>query len=716
MSTLAERAANVALYSFESAELPTETFQVVRFEGTEGISQPFRFDIQLVSKVPDIAFADVVNQPATFTMMRGQEAVPVHGIVTNFAQHGRTADYVAYQVTLRARLHRLSLNHRSRIFQEKTVEEILRTVLEENGFSRSDVRFVLKASYSPREYCVQYQETDLNFLDRLMEFEGMYYYFDHRDGQDTLVVTDQKGTHELMPSPSTLPYHEGAGGMVGERQETVDRFVCKEQMVTGAVKLRDYDNRTPDTMTVDAEQNGEKAGTQYEYGEHFRDPDRGNRLATVRSEELEAQRRVFHGESSSMGLRSGYLFTLDGYYRHDRNGDYLVTEIEHRGSQRAGLNLDVLPALKEEETDVEYRNEYTCIPATVQYRPPRETPKPEAPGVLTATIESAGGDYAYIDDEGRYRAQMHFDQRENRAEGGKTLPVRMTQPYSGPDYGMHFPNHAGTEMIVAFENGDIDRPVALGTTPNPSNKSPSVAKNKMENVLRTHAGNQLLMDDTNKETKVALESADQHAVRLDDKNDRLRLSTTGQHEATLDDKNKNVRVQTKTGHTVLMDDKNKKITVQSKKGHFMTINDDKEVLTIADESRDNMFSIDIGNETLTIKTKNGDIDLHAPEGTIDIQAKKLHTESSGDTTMKAANLDAKAKSDMNLKATNLTATADQDYEQSGTTVTSKAAESHEIKGADVSSEATEQNDVKGGMVKVEAVGMNEIKGTTIKIN
>ncbi len=712
MSTLADRAANVSLYSFEPSALDADTFEVVRFEGEEGLSQPFRFNLQLVSETPDIAFADVVNQPATFTMMRGEEAVPIYGIVTDLSQHGRTADYVAYEATLRPRLHWLSLNHASRIFQEMTVEEILTTVLEENGLSSSDVRFSLEASYSPREYCVQYQETDLAFFQRLTEFEGMYYYFDHSDGRETLVVTDHRSAHEPMPAPETISYHDGAGGMVGKKEETMKRFVCEEQVVTGAARLVDYNERTPETMTVQSE--GEGPGTRYEYGGHFREADRGNRLAEVRREEQEARRRIFRGESTSMGLRSGYLFTLSNHYRRDRNGDYLVTQITHRGSQRAGLSLDVLPDSTEEvstngEAEEDYENECTCIPAAVQYRPPRETPKPEAPGVLTATIESAGGDYAYIDDEGRYRAQMHFDQREGRADGRKTLPIRMAQPYSGADYGMHFPNHAGTEMIVAFENGDIDRPVALGTAPNPSNKSPSVAENKMENVLRTHAGNQLVMDDTKEEATVTLESADQHRFRLDDKNDRVRLTTTDQHQATFDDENENIRVETKKGHTVVMDDANEKVTVQSKDGHFVTIDDDNEVLTIADESEENMFSIDIGNEKLTIKTENGDIDMHAPEGVIDIQAKELKTTTSGDTSMEA-------DGDMDLQAANIAAAANEDYEQTGMNVTSEAADSHEIKGTEVVSEGTANNDLKGGMVSVEATGITQIQGNLIEID
>lgn len=716
MPTLPERAANVALYSFKPAQLAADTFQVLRFEGTEGVSQLFQFDLHLVSEDPDIDFSKVVNKTATFTMMRGDEEVPVNGIVTDFSLHGRTADYVTYRATLQPRLHRLSLSYGSRIFQEQKVEDILRTVLKEDGLSSSDFKFKLQESYSPREYCVQYEETDLNFVSRLMEFDGMYYFFEHEEGQDTLVITDKKSEHETIPEPAALQYHEGAGGMVDVDQETVKDFVCEERVVTGTVQLKDYNYRTPETMTTESAMNGEMPGTRYEYGEHFRDTDRGKRLAEVRNEEIEARRRVLHGESNSLGFRSGYLFTLERHYRKSLNADYLITQIEHRGSQRAGLDIDSIQAQTDGEAEPEYRNRFTCIPATVQYRPPREAPKPEVPGVLTAKIESAGGDYAYIDDQGRYRAKMHFDQRDDRSDGTKTLPIRMKQAYSGPDYGIHFPNHADTEMIVAFENGDIDRPVALGSSPNPSNTSPSVSENKMENIVRTHAGNQLIMDDTKDETQVLLESADKHKVLLDDKDDRIHVASTDKHTATLDDKNKNIRVQTKDGHFMIMDDENKKITVQSKKGHFITIHDDEEIITIADESEENEFTIDIGNEKLVIKTKKGDIDMHAPKGTIDIQAKELNTETTGDTTMKAANITAEADSDYDMKATNVTVKANMDYEQQGTNVTSKASMKHKIQGTQVSSKGSAKNDMQGAMVSVKASGVNQIQGSLVKIN
>jgi len=504
MSTLEDRAANAALYFFEPAELDPDTLRVVRFEGTEGISQPFNFELQLISEDPDLDFGKVVNKPATFTMMRGDEPRPIRGIVTEFSICGRTADYVVYQATLQPRLHWLSLSYRSRIFQEKKVEDILRTVFKEDGLSSSDFKFKLQESYSPREYCVQYEETDLNFVSRLMEFEGMYYFFEHRDGQDTLVVTDKKSEHEKIPDPASLQFHQGAGGMVKEKQETVSQFVCEEQVVTGKVELKDYNYRGPKTMTVDSEMNSDMPGKRYEYGENFRDTERGDRLAKVRNEEIEARRKVLDGESDSLGLQSGFLFTLEKHYRKGLNADYLITQVEHQGSQRHGMPIDTIRSSEnKEESEPTYQNRFTCIPAAVQYRAPRNTPKPEVPGVMTAEVDGSG-DYAYLDDQGRYRAKMHFDQRD-KSPGTATHPIRMKQPHSGKgEAGFHKPSHPGTEMIFACENGDPDRPMALGTAPNPDNESPVDNENSSQHIFQTTSDNEFVIEDQGGQERIEL--------------------------------------------------------------------------------------------------------------------------------------------------------------------------------------------------------------------
>lgn len=709
MPSTQDRAANTALYSFDAAELKADTFQVVRFAGTEALSEPFKFELQLVSTVPDLDFSSIVNRPASFTLKRGEQDVPIHGIVTEFTQRGRTADYVSYYATLEPRLHRLSLNFQSQIFQDASVKEVIQTVFRENGFSSGDYRFALQRTYPPREFCVQFQETDLDFVRRLMEFEGIYYFFEHEAGCDTIVITDRRSEHTSISMPSVLRYHDGAGGMVDGDRERVHSFSGQMKMVSGKVQLKDYNPRTPETIAVEAEGTSERPGIRYEYGEQFRDPDRAKQLANIRREEIEARRQVMNGESNSMGLQSGYVFTLEQHFRQDFNADYLVTQVEHEGSQRAGLDVDSVQARPNGNTEPEYRNQFTCIPASVQYRPRRRTPKPEVPGVLTATVESAGGDYAYIDDEGRYRARMHFDERTDRSDGTKTLPIRMSQPYSGSDYGMHFPNHADTEMLIAFENGDIDRPIALGTTPNPSNKSPAISENKMENILRTFGGNELLMDDTKEETRVKLNSANAHTLVFDDQKEKIELLSTKNHRVLLDDKKKRIEIQSRKGRKILLDDDNEMMSVVSQKGHFLEVSDKHDCVTVSDADEKHVVTLDYSNEKMSLKTE-GDIGLEA-DGAIEMTSRSLSIETDKDAEMNVGgDLSQSVKGNATLEA------------QGEGTV--EAAKALTVSGMDVviegaknlAAEAGMKAELTGTQLKMEGSAMTDVKGGVLKLN
>ena len=499
---------NVAQLTFESVNLGPDTFQVVRFEGEEQLSQPFRFVIELLSDDPAVALSDVVNQPATLTM----QGVAVHGVVQDMQQRGHTGEHYGYQVVLVPRVALLGLMFQSRIFQEMTVEDIVGQVLEEAGLSGSQFRFELEGSYLTRLYTVQYQETDLNFLSRLLEHEGIWYYFEHTDDGDVLVMTDSPTGGPPIEGDSTLPYNEGAALVSEENVEAVREFVCHQRVVTGKVVLKDYNYETPDTELVSESQiNDEMPGVRYEYGPNYPDQDEGDRLARIRNEEIECQRLVMLGDSDSPRFHAGFKFTLDQHFRDDLNIDFLFTHVRHVGDQGAAL-----PWLSASEGAPGYRNEFTCIPTDVPFRPPRVAPVPRLHGILTAKVETAGGDYAYLDDQGRYRVKMPFD-LSDVGDGEASLPIRMAQPYTGPGYGMHMPNHAGTEMVWACINGDLDRPLALSTVPNPSQASPVTGSNNPQNVFRTWGQNELTFDDAQGEENIFMHATkDRKTVVVND--------------------------------------------------------------------------------------------------------------------------------------------------------------------------------------------------------
>ncbi|NUO83918.1 hypothetical protein HUU05_27900, partial [candidate division KSB1 bacterium] len=230
----------------------------------------------------------------------------------------------------------------------------------------------------------------------------------------------------------------------------------------------------------------------------------------IRNEELLATSKIFSGKSDCRLFRAGYKFTLAKHYRTDWNADYVLTKIKMRGTQRGLFSI-----LSTSQTVTPtYENMFEAIPVEIAYRPPRRTPIPRMHGIMSAKIESAANDeYAFIDDHGRYRAKMLYDISE-RKNGEATLPIRQVQSYSGSGYGMHFPNHAGTELVWACVDGNVDRPVGLGTVPNPTNFSPSTSSNKTQSVIRTAGQNELTFDDSSGGENIYLHATKDHTVQI----------------------------------------------------------------------------------------------------------------------------------------------------------------------------------------------------------
>lgn len=697
--------ANVSLFYLEVKPLATDALQVVRLRGKERISHLFRFDLDLISQDPDIDFADVVNKPATLKMMRDDQEVKLFGIIADFQVGGKTADWVAYSAVFVPRIWVLTLNYQTRIFQNLTVEDIITQVLKEGGFTPKDFKFSLKGKYKPREYCVQYRETDLEFISRLMEYEGMYYYFEQGPSSETLVITDDKSSVAAIEGDSDLDYRTGGAMEPEKNEETVNEFVCRERIVTGKVVLKDYNYRTPQVnVQGDSQLNKDMPGTFYEYGEHVKDASEAKAMAKIRNEEIECGRRMFTGRSDCVGFRAGYKFTLEKHYRSGIDGDYLLMEVNHTGSQRGALPGS-------EDKGPTYSNEFVCVPADVQYRPPRVTPEPRLNGIMTAKVETAGGQYAYLDDEGRYRVKMPFD-LSSAGSGKASRAIRMAQPYTGTNYGMHFPVLEGAEMVWACIDGNVDRPLGLATAPNPTEKSPVIAQNKSQNILRTAGGNELIMEDKVNDTFISMKTTDAHTLLLDDKDDKVEIVTTKKNLATMDDKNQNITVQTTDGHLLIMDDKNTKITVQSKNGHFITIDDagGSESITLSDANKEVSLVIDIANKQVTVTSKSGGIAFSAPSGLLEIEATEMKVKTSGDISLEGANISMKAQSgitidammDCKLHGLNIEAKAD-------VNCTLEAGVALEAKGA-----ATAK--LEGGMAQVNGNMSTMITGPSVMIN
>jgi type VI secretion system VgrG family protein len=477
----------------ESPAFTAGAVELYALSGRETISQLFELELQLVSKDPmGLDEEALLSEPMTVIFLRGDTEVRrMFGMVVSVRDALQTETlHLAYTLTFVPRAFRMTLTETSEIFMDLTVPEIIKKKLERAGLREGDdFELRLAASYPPREYVVQYKETDLQFVSRLAEHLGISFFFEHRDGRDVIVFSDDNSGFQPIAGGGRAPFyargeHMGVHRLQGTTRTIPNRYVVK-----------DYNYRTPHVpLMASATVSEAAAGDIVEYGAHFKTPDEGERIAAIRAEELRAGRKVFEGESDVQVFSAGARLTLEGHPRGDV--ELLLVEVRHRLRQGAlGTGSG---------SEHAYTNEFRAIPFKTPYRPPRITPKPRVHGVIPGIVEAAAkGKYAEIDEAGRYHVRFIFD--TSSAEVGQaSRPVRMAQPHAGPGYGFHFPLRSGVEVILTCIDGDPDRPIIAGAVPNPQTPTTVDAKNARRNVIRTGGNNEINIDDTEGEERIKL--------------------------------------------------------------------------------------------------------------------------------------------------------------------------------------------------------------------
>ncbi len=485
------------LFAFTSKALAEDTFAVVEFSGQTGISRCYRFDILLVSDQADIDLDQVIQQPASFVIHRqGQADMVINGVLASFQQQQAAGERVFYRATLVPRLWWLTLTHHNQVFLDQTVKQIVEAVLKEGGLTSRDYEFRLQGDYQPIRYVCQYNETHFNFLSRRLEREGIYYFFEQTPGGEKIIFTDTAVAHQPSNLAAQLPFVQPSGLADSQQPEVALSLICRHNRLPRMVRLRDYNYRKPSleveaTALVDEGGRGEV----YLYGEHFRSPEDGRRLATIRAQEFLCRKQEFSGESTAAFLSPGYTFELSGHYRSSFNQKYLAVEVNHEGSQTGSLTSSIVQALGDLERKNFYRNQFVAIDAGVQFRPRRQAQRPKITGTLNARIDAAGsGKYAELDEYGRYKVILPFD-LSGRKDGKASAWLRMAQPYAGSDHGMHFPLHKGAEVLLSFIEGNPDRPVIAAAVPNAESPSPVTAADQTMAKITTAGGNKIHIED-----------------------------------------------------------------------------------------------------------------------------------------------------------------------------------------------------------------------------
>ncbi|HEX7878379.1 MAG TPA: type VI secretion system tip protein TssI/VgrG, partial [Candidatus Eisenbacteria bacterium] len=489
---------------FQVKGLDPATFTPVKFEGVEAISELYRYEIDLVA--PDTTEVDpdkVVGQPGVLTIDRAGDVTRFHGIVAVFELLGRgNNDATRFRVVMVPRLANLGLTKTSQVFLDKPHWKIVQAVLEENGLADGkDFDVQISEPGPTRDYVVQYQESDLDFIRRLMEYEGIFFFFRHDEEQEVMVLGSAKERHKPIEGEATVTFRDQRD--VGPGGEAVGEFIYRQTQLSKDVFLKDYNYRKPTLEikgTADVIPKG--FGTFMEYGDHFKDPEDGKRLAAIRAQEQSCRQKEWFGRGAMRHFRAGSTFTLQDHFVTKFDGKYLITSVTHSAHQAGAVGGDTGPQGQRPG----YLNHFVAIPADTLFIPRRITPRPRIWGYMKAQIDAGGsGDYAEIDDLGRYKVKLPFDLSDAK-EGKASHFIRMAQPYSGGGMGMHFPLHKGTEVLLIHLDGDPDRPIIVGSVPNPDTMSPVTGANQTQCVIHTGGGNKIVIEDTDGGQRIAFSS------------------------------------------------------------------------------------------------------------------------------------------------------------------------------------------------------------------
>ncbi|WP_305045826.1 type VI secretion system Vgr family protein [Geoalkalibacter sp.] len=489
------------LPSFHRARLHVQVggldFPALSLSGEDALSHPFCYRLDIL--VPEgFRPGGFLGLPARITLHGADGGTRgICGIATAFAQQAPHPDRRAcFAVSVESALARLRLRRDTRIFLHQSLPEILLAVLGAHGIEAQRVRLRLSAHCPVRPWTLQVNESDLDFLDRLLAQAGIFYWSEADEDAEILVFADHNAH---LPERQGAPLRYQPGGGLEPEGCGIRALRVRERLVTDFFEVQEKSLHQPaQTLRAQAQNSGQARRRAYRFAPGVAHLDEARQLARTAAEEEGARRLELHAQADVADLRCGQVLRLDATAFSPRySGEYLIKALNLRLSQRAGLQAA--------GADLAFSCEVILIPRDTPYRPPRRE-RPEIPFTFSARIESSNLS-ASLDEQGRTQARSDFDQ-SGAAHGEASIPLRRLSPHAGPPgdlpCGLHTPLHDGAEVLMSCLNGDPDRPVLIGALPNPATPSPVTSANRSHNILRTAAGNQLLMDDTRESEVIRL--------------------------------------------------------------------------------------------------------------------------------------------------------------------------------------------------------------------
>ncbi len=437
---------------FQQAHLPVtittplgpDKLLVRSFEGEEHISGLFHYRLLLVSEDPALSFDGILGKPVTVNIPQSSGDVhSVNGIVGRFVQTGRDHRFTFYSAEVRPWLWLLTMSANCQIFQNMTTPDIVKKVFTDLGFS--DVQDKLTGTYQPREFCVQYRESAFTFVSRLMEEEGIYYFFTHSSSSHVLTLADDASSWLAPAGLAQARYASDPGQWISD--DVVTDCSLEQNLTAGQFAQDDFNFETPDTDLLATASGPDTSRAIYDYPGLYTSQSTGETISGHRLSALELPGKLLSGNSRCRAFYAGLKFTLASHYRSDLNTDYVVESLQVQG------------------TLTEYSNSFKAFPASATYRPLPLTPRPFISGSQTAIVTGKSGEEIWTEQYGRIKVKFHWDQHA-AADETSSCWIRVAHTWAGMQWGAVFTPRIGQEVVVSFLEGNPDRPLVTGSVYN----------------------------------------------------------------------------------------------------------------------------------------------------------------------------------------------------------------------------------------------------------
>jgi type VI secretion system secreted protein VgrG len=479
--------ASDAQFTFEFLDVDYEV-SVLSFNAVENISHLSGTTLMLVSEQV-IPCKEVVRQEGVLTIINpegiGNPDRYIHGILRKFRHAGMNGRFHIYEAHLVPSLWLLSLKQDCRIFQDMKLQDIIRKILEESDITSDLYEFRLEHEDIFNKFNIQYNETDLHFISRLLEKEGIFYFFEHYEDKHVVVFCDSNAFYQDIEGDTSIQFNSG-GGMVSANAISISSFDYSVRMRPSAHTHTNFNFKKPsvklETTFEGENHNPDEPFEIYSYPGSYGEPVRGDRLAQIRMETMAALKEKGRGVSNCTRLTSGATFQLTGHRNQEFNQEYFLFGVTHGGKQPG-----VLKEQAPKDATPGYSNAFMVIPSSVTYRPEQRHEKPMVPGLLSAVVTGPKGEEIWPDQYGRVNVQFHFD-REGKMDEKSSCWLRTIQFWNGTTWGSQFIPRIGDEVLVTFVNGDMDYPIIMGSAINEA-KLPNynLPANKTQSGIRTRS-------------------------------------------------------------------------------------------------------------------------------------------------------------------------------------------------------------------------------------